>query len=40
VVLGLELGAYTLNHFTNPFFVMGFIEIGSGKLFALDGFEL
>jgi hypothetical protein len=39
-VLGLELGADTLSHFTSPFFMMGFFEIGSHELFAWAGFEL
>jgi hypothetical protein len=39
-VLGLELKAYTLSHSTSPFFVMGFYEMGSHKLFAQAGFEL
>jgi hypothetical protein len=34
MVLGLELRAYTLSHFTSPFFVIEFFEIGSQKLFA------
>jgi hypothetical protein len=38
-VLGLELRAYTLSHFTSHFFVMGFFEIGCAKLFAHVGFE-
>jgi hypothetical protein len=37
--LGFELRAYTLNHSTSPFFVIGFFEIGSHKLFAQDGFK-
>jgi hypothetical protein len=45
VVLGLELKVYALSHSTSPFFlsfffVMGFLEIGFHKLFALAGFEL
>jgi hypothetical protein len=32
-ILGLELWAY-LSHFTSPFFVKGFFEIGSRKVFA------
>jgi hypothetical protein len=39
VVLGFELRAYTLSHSTSPFFVMGFFEIGSCKLFAWAGLE-
>jgi hypothetical protein len=39
VVLGFELRAYTLNHSTTPFFIMGFFEIGSHELFARTGFE-
>jgi hypothetical protein len=38
-VLGFELRAYTLNHCTSPFFVMGVFEIGSQALFAQAGFE-
>jgi hypothetical protein len=38
-VLGFELRAYTSSHSTSPFFVMGFFEIGSYKLFAQAGFE-
>jgi hypothetical protein len=34
VFLGLELRAYTLSHSANPFFVMGFIEMGSLELVA------
>jgi hypothetical protein len=34
VVLGFELWTYTLSHSTNPFFVMGFFEIGSQELLA------
>jgi hypothetical protein len=35
VVLGLELRAYTLSHFTSLFFVMGFFfKTGSCDLFA------
>jgi hypothetical protein len=37
-VLGLEIRAYTLSHCTTPFFVMGFLMIGSHKLFAQAGF--
>jgi hypothetical protein len=33
VVLGLEFRAYTLSHFTSPFFVMGVFKLGSPKLF-------
>jgi hypothetical protein len=40
VLLGFELRAFTLSHSTSPIFVMGFFEIGSCELFALDGFEL
>jgi hypothetical protein len=32
-VLGFELKAYTLSHFTSPFFVMSIFEIGSCELF-------
>jgi hypothetical protein len=39
VVLGLGLRAYTLSHSTSPFFVMGFFEIASRKLFHRAGFE-
>jgi hypothetical protein len=39
VALGFELRAYTLSHSTSPFFVMGFFEIVSYKLFAQAGFE-
>jgi hypothetical protein len=39
-VLRLELRAYTLSHSTlEPFFVMGFFEIGSRQLFARAGFK-
>jgi hypothetical protein len=38
-VLGFELRASTLSHSTSPFFVMGFLEIGSHKLFAWAGFK-
>jgi hypothetical protein len=38
-VLGLEVKAYTLSHSTNPFFVMGFFEIGFCNLFAWSNFE-
>jgi hypothetical protein len=38
-VLELELTAYTLSHFTSHFFVMGFFEIWSHKLFAQVGFK-
>jgi hypothetical protein len=34
VVLGFELGAYTLSHSTSPLFCDGFFEIGTGELFA------
>jgi hypothetical protein len=42
-VLGFELRAYTLSHFTSQpvfffSFVMVFLKIGSLKLFALAGF--
>jgi hypothetical protein len=40
VVLGLEPKAFTLSHFTSPFFFMGFFKIESHNLFALSGFEL
>jgi hypothetical protein len=40
VVRGFELRAHTLSHSANPFFVMGFFEIGSCELFAGAGFEL
>jgi hypothetical protein len=33
VVLGFELRAYTLSHSIRTFFVMGFFEIESHKLF-------
>jgi hypothetical protein len=39
VVLGFELRAYTLSHSTCPFFVMGFFEMESPKLFAQAGFK-
>jgi hypothetical protein len=39
VVLGFELRAHTLSHSTSPFFVMGFFEIGSCKLFPWAGFK-
>jgi hypothetical protein len=39
VVLGFELRAYILSHFTNPFFVKGFVEIQSHELFVQPGFE-
>jgi hypothetical protein len=40
VVLGLELGAFTLSHSTTqPYFGGGFFEIGAHKLFAWAGFE-
>jgi hypothetical protein len=39
VVLGLELRAFTLSQSTSPIFVTGFIEIGSGELFAQADFE-
>jgi hypothetical protein len=38
-VLGFELRAYTVSHFTSPFLVKGFSEIRSHKLFAPAGFE-
>jgi hypothetical protein len=38
-MLGLEFRAYTLNHSTSPFFVMGVFEIGSLELFDQAGFE-
>jgi hypothetical protein len=38
-VLVFELRAYTLSYATSLFFVMGFFEIGSRKLFALAGFK-
>jgi hypothetical protein len=37
-VLGFELRAYTLSH-SKPLFVMGFLKIGSGKLFSQAGFR-
>jgi hypothetical protein len=37
--LGFELRAYTLSYSSSPVFVMGYFEIGSGKLFALAGFK-
>jgi hypothetical protein len=39
VVLGLELGAYTLSHSTSPFFVLGIFEIASHEQFAWVGSE-
>jgi hypothetical protein len=39
VVLGFEFRAYTLNHSTSPFFVLGVFEIGSCELFAEAGFK-
>jgi hypothetical protein len=39
VVLGFELRAYTLNHFTSPFCDAFFFKIGSRELFAPVGFE-
>jgi hypothetical protein len=39
VVLGFELRAYTLNHSTSPFFVLGIFKIGSHGLFAWAGFK-
>jgi hypothetical protein len=33
-IIGIELRAYPLSHSTSPFFVKGFLEIGSLKLFA------
>jgi hypothetical protein len=39
VVLRLKFRAYTLSYSTNPFFVTGFFEIRSLKLFAQAGFE-
>jgi hypothetical protein len=39
VVLGLKLGPYTLSHYTSYFFMMGFFEIESSKLFARAGFK-
>jgi hypothetical protein len=39
VVLGFELKACTLSHFTSPAFVIGIFEIGSQELFAWAGFE-
>jgi hypothetical protein len=39
-VLAFELRAYTLGHFSNTFFVMGFLfGIGSWELFAQAGFK-
>jgi hypothetical protein len=38
-VLGFELRTYTLSHFTSPFFVMNFFEIGSRELFERGGFQ-
>jgi hypothetical protein len=38
-VLGIELRAYTFSYSTSPFFVKGFFEIGSLKLFSWAGFE-
>jgi hypothetical protein len=41
VLLGFELGAYTLSHAISPFFMMGFFfEIGSQELIIQTGFEL
>jgi hypothetical protein len=39
MVLGFELKAYTLNHSTTAFILMGFFEIGSCKLLAWTGFK-
>jgi hypothetical protein len=40
VVLGLELRAFTLSHYTGPFLcVLGIFEIESGELLAWDGVE-
>jgi hypothetical protein len=39
-ILGFELRAYTLNHSTSPFFVIGFFEIGVHELFVWAGFKL
>jgi hypothetical protein len=39
MVLAFELKAFTLSHSISPIFVMGFLEIGSLKLFALVGFK-
>jgi hypothetical protein len=39
LVLGFELRAYTLSHFTSPFTCDGFFEIGCHELFGGDGFE-
>jgi hypothetical protein len=39
-VLEFELRAFTLSHSTSPFFVKGFFEIRSHKLFAQAGFKL
>jgi hypothetical protein len=39
LVLGFELRVYTLSHYTSPIFVMGFLKIGSHKLFAWAGFK-
>jgi hypothetical protein len=39
VGLGFELRDYILSHFTNPFFVKGFVEIGFHELFTWAGFE-
>jgi hypothetical protein len=38
-VLGLELRAYTLSHYTS-LFVMGVFKIGSHEIFARGIFEL
>jgi hypothetical protein len=38
-LLGFELRAYDLSHFTSPFFVKDFFKIGSHELFARVGFE-
>jgi hypothetical protein len=39
-VLGFELRAYTLSHFTSPIFVKGFFKIGSLELLTQAGFKL
>jgi hypothetical protein len=38
-LLGFELRAYTLSHSTSPFFVLGFIKIGSRELLTQAGFK-
>jgi hypothetical protein len=38
--LGLEFRAYILSYPTSPFFVVGFFNTGSCKLFTQAGFQL